>query len=141
MREFDTGATRDTEEGKYDYEGFLSPLVLERYAEYMHKNRLQADGKLRGSDNWQKGIPLDVYMKSMWRHFILVWMEHRFEPATDAQEEALCGLLFNAMGYLYELQAHPSAPAAKPASTDSAPHQSPADYARALYSERLNQKQ
>jgi len=35
VRTFDTGATRDTEDGKLDYEGFLSGRVLKRYAEYM----------------------------------------------------------------------------------------------------------
>jgi len=100
-RTFDTGATRDTDEGKWDYEGFLSPLVLERYAEYMHKNRIQSDGELRDSDNWQKGIPKDAYMKSMWRHFMDVWMYHRGHDEWQ-MEEALCAMLFNVMGYLYE---------------------------------------
>lgn len=100
MREFKTGATRDTDEGKLDYEGFLSHPVLRRYAEYMHKNREQADGKFRPSDNWQKGIPKDAYMKSMWRHFMDVWHGHR--KTDEDMEEALCALLFNVMGYLHE---------------------------------------
>jgi len=29
IRQFTTGATRDTSDGKLDYEGFISPLVLE----------------------------------------------------------------------------------------------------------------
>jgi len=106
MREFETGATRDTDEGKLDYEGFLSPLVLYRYAEYMHKHRIQADGKLRDSDNWQKGIPIDAYMKSMWRHFFDVWALHRDKEwvATEKnQEEALCALMFNVAGMLHEV--------------------------------------
>jgi len=106
MREFDTGATRDTDAGKPDYEGFLSPLVLERYGEYMNKNRVQADGKVRDSDNWQKGIPMDAYMKSGWRHFFDWWLHHRGhgDPMTEEEdmEEAVCALLFNAMGYLHE---------------------------------------
>ena len=105
MRTFETGATRDTDEGKYDYEGFLSPLVLRRYAEYMHKHRKQADGKIRASDNWQKGIPTEQYMKSMWRHFMEVWVLHRLrasEPIHDDMTEILCALLFNVMGYLHE---------------------------------------
>lgn len=99
MRKFNTGATRDTDEGKYDYEGFLSPLVLKRYAEYMHLHRHQADGKLRDSDNWQKGIPRDAYMKSAWRHFMSVWQGHR---NGNMPQEELCALLFNLMGYLHE---------------------------------------
>ena len=73
VRQFKTGATRDTDEGKYDYEGFISPLVLERFAQYMHKHRKQSDGNLRASDNWQKGIPKDAYIKSAWRHFVDWW--------------------------------------------------------------------
>jgi signal transduction histidine kinase len=102
IRKFDTGATRDTEKGKFDYEGFLSPLVLYRYAEYMHAHQQQTDGSLRTSDNWQKGIPLDVYMKSGWRHFFDWWLEHRKFGSRDGLEVALCGLLFNVMGYLHE---------------------------------------
>lgn len=60
MREFRTGATRDNDEGKYDYEGFYHPLVVKRFGQYMDKHRKQADGKLRDSDNWQKGIPKEI---------------------------------------------------------------------------------
>jgi len=103
MREFDTGATRDTDENKLDYEGFLSPQVLTRYAQYLHKHRVQADGTLRDSDNWQKGIPKDVYMKSMFRHFMDVWTMHRTGCiGEDGIGEALCAVSFNAMGYLFE---------------------------------------
>ena len=103
MRNFKTGATRDTEEGKLDYEGFFNPLVIERFAQYMHKNRTQADGKLRDSDNWQKGIPTKAYMKSLMRHFMDLWKEHRGYRSRDGIEEALCGIMFNSMGYLFEI--------------------------------------
>ena len=102
-RSFESGATRDTDAGKYDYEGFLSPLVIERYAEYMNSNRVQSDGKLRDSDNWTKGIPLTAYMKSMWRHFMDLWCEHRGHKTVDGIEIALCAVIFNSMGYLHEL--------------------------------------
>lgn len=102
MRKFDTGATRDTDENKLDYEGFLSPLSLERFAEYMNENRIQADGQLRCSDNWQKGIPKDAYMKSAFRHFMAWWKEHRGYKTTDGIEKNMCGLIFNVMGYLHE---------------------------------------
>lgn len=102
MRQFKTGATRNSDEGKYDYEGFLSPLVLERFAKYMHKHRLQADGKLRDSDNWQKGIPQEAYMKSAWRHFMEWWKAHRTLKTEEDIEESICALIFNAQGYLHE---------------------------------------
>lgn len=105
VRQFDTGANRDIDTGKYDPEGFLSPLVIERYNEYMHKNRFLKDGTMRDSDNWQKGIPLSVYLKSMWRHFHDVWLHHRGYgyKTKEPLEVALCGLLFNVMGYLHEM--------------------------------------
>ena len=102
IRTFGTGATRDTTEGKFDYEGFLSPLVLERYAEYMNTHRKQSDGTLRDSDNWQKGMPLDVYMKSGWRHFMDFWKAHRKLKTEDLMDTILCALMFNVMGYLHE---------------------------------------
>jgi hypothetical protein len=104
VRKFETGATRDVDNGKLDYEGFLSPLVLERFARYMHAHRFQKDGKLRDSDNWQKGIPRESYMKSLCRHFMDAWRAHRgWMPATaDALEDMFCAILFNASGYLHE---------------------------------------
>jgi len=104
IRQFSTGATRDTAQTKPDYEGFLSPLVIERYGEFMHKHRKQSDGTMRDSDNWQKGIPLDTYMKSGWRHVLDWWKGHRELYSSGAYlEDALCAVMFNAMGYLHEL--------------------------------------
>jgi hypothetical protein len=117
MRTFETGATRDTDENKLDYDGFLSPRVLKRYAEYMHRHRRQPDGKLRDSDNWQKGIPLDAYRKSAWRHFMDVWTLARSELTVAGRldlEEAICALLFNLMGYLHELLGPQAAPPTDP---------------------------
>ena len=102
-RYFETGATRDTDQGKLDYEAFLSRIVLRRYAEYMHEHRKQSDGELRDGDNWQKGMPRDQYMKSAWRHFHDWWTYHRSEEEDQyLVETALCALLFNVMGYLHE---------------------------------------
>ena len=52
--------------------------------------------------NWQKGIPCDVYMKSLWRHFMDVWTRHRGRKTFALMDEALCAVLFNVMGYLHE---------------------------------------
>ena len=101
-RYFKTGAYRDIEEDKLDYEGFLSPIVLKRFAKYMNKHRKQSDGTLRDSDNWQKGIPKEVYIKSAWRHFMDLWLEHRGHKSREGIEDALCAVMFNVMGYLHE---------------------------------------
>ena len=109
MRQFSTGATRNTDVGKNDYEGFYSPLVIEAFGDYMTKHRKQADGGLRASDNWQKGIPQDAYMKSLWRHFLDMWFMHRGYKRYDSitgeelsMKEVLCAILFNVQGYLFE---------------------------------------
>jgi len=108
-RYFEGGAYRDVSADKLDYEGFLSPAVLTRYAEYMHKNRKQSDGVMRDSDNWQAGIPKEVYMSSMWRHFMDVWTIHReafdngdLTDMPEEMQESLCALAFNVLGYLFE---------------------------------------
>jgi hypothetical protein len=102
LRSFGTGATRDTEEGKLDPEGFTHPMVMKQYYKYMNMNRLQSDGKLRDSDNWQKGIPKEAYMSSIKRHCDDLWLEHRGFPSGSGIISALCGVIFNAMGYLHE---------------------------------------
>jgi hypothetical protein len=104
VRTFSTGATRDTDEGKLDFEGFLSPLVLEEFAHYMQGKRKMADGSLRDSDNWQRGMGRSVYMKSMFRHFFAVWASYRDPEHTcdDAVEEMLA-LFFNVQGMLHEI--------------------------------------
>jgi hypothetical protein len=107
MRKFETGATRNTDEARPDYEGFLCPLVLERFAEYMNKHRKQADGQLRASDNWQKGMPLASYMKGLLRHVFHLWQRHRGWPVRDPLaaadiEEDICAAMFNLQGYLLE---------------------------------------
>jgi hypothetical protein len=106
MRVFSTGATRDQDETKYDIEGFVSPLVTKRFAQYMHEHRKQADGKLRASDNWQKGIDQDAYVKSLVRHVEDVrliwdgWVDEAVDPDLEA---VLCAVIFNANGLLFEL--------------------------------------
>jgi hypothetical protein len=112
MRQFETGATRDNDTTKFDYDGFNSPLTMRAFAEYMHKHRVQADGTLRASDNWKKGIPLEAYRKSMWRHFMDVWSILSGWGGVSGQAtdqgpqdimEALCGLKFNVDGMIHEL--------------------------------------
>jgi hypothetical protein len=103
MRIFETGATRDNSDSKIDYDGFLSSYVLRAYGEYMLKHQTQADGKKRESDNWQKGIPISAYMKSMYRHFMDVWMNVRGIKCSVLLEEALVALFFNVHGMLHEV--------------------------------------
>lgn len=100
MRVFETGASRDTDEGKLKYHRFLSPAVLRRYCEYLEKHRVCADGSLRDPDNWKKGIGQDVYVESLLRHAFEAWQQ--WEQDGVMSQDTLCAILFNTMGYLFE---------------------------------------
>lgn len=111
-RTFNTGATRDGDSNKLDVEGFISPLVLRAFSEYMHRCRLKniPDGEvIRASDNWQLGIEIDQYAKSLIRHNLEFWLLHDGFEARDekgnilSMEDVLCAMLFNVQGYLFEL--------------------------------------
>lgn len=103
MREFDTGATRDTNEGKYDYSGFISPAVMTIFAAYMHRHRKQADGTMRAANNWKKGIPVTAYHESLIRHVFEYWLYvEQHGGAFDEAIDSLCAIMFNVQGLLHE---------------------------------------
>jgi hypothetical protein len=106
LRTFITGATRDTAENKHEPWGFTSALVEQRFCEYMNHHRIQSDGKLRESDNWKKGIPLDAYKHSLSRHIQDLRLHLEGFPSQareDSLEEVLCSMLFNVQGMLHEM--------------------------------------
>ena len=108
IRTFDTGATRDTEVGKLNYIKALSPLVLQKYIEYLGKHRIQTDGSLRDWNNWKLGISKQTYIESLARHLVALWLMHEGEVAYDNHGEVtiidtLNAIIFNAMGYAYEI--------------------------------------
>ena len=84
---------------------FMGADVIKEFGNYMLKHQIQADGSMRESNNWKKGIPLEAYMVSMWRHLQTVWLHHegRSDLTDETLEDALCGVIFNASGYLHEL--------------------------------------
>jgi len=101
MREFESGATRNKGDHKYDYTGFESPYADMLYGQYMHKHRVQADGKLRDADNWWKGIPNLECIKSMKRHAKAVNAIFKgftvLNPDTGKEDsfiDAICGVRF-----------------------------------------------
>lgn len=107
MRTFETGATRDDCDDKPDYAGFYCPLCIEAFGRYMHKHRKQADGNLRASDNWKKGMTIPVYLSSLIRHTVDVWkLVLGFKVVRDGEEvtleEACCAVMFNVQGILHE---------------------------------------
>ncbi len=117
LRTFVTGATRDTASNKIDPEAFFDPLVMAEFSDYMDRHRVQANGSLRDGDNWQQGFTRESVMKSLWRHFLDLWLIHRgHRPISKdhravydrhgkvkAQREILCALYFNVAAYLREV--------------------------------------
>ena len=109
VREFATGATRDTADNKPDIEGYIRPEVLVAFCEYMEHHQHLADQSVRASDNWQAGFgePGDwpghraVCMKSLLRHVLDLWLFHRGGKGRDTIEEALGGAMFNIMAFWY----------------------------------------
>lgn len=110
IRTFKTGATR-THGSKPEYAGYLSPRVLSAFGRYMFEHQVQADGSIRESRNWQKGIPQESYMQSMFRHFMEVWTHYENSRGDAVYTEefetemitALMALLFNVQGMAHEL--------------------------------------
>jgi len=100
IEKYSTGATRSADQ-TYDPEGFLNPEVLRVFCEYMDKHRVQANGDLRASDNWQKGMASGRARRSLARHYFDVWLITRGYPPRSADckdlSDALCGVLFNTM--------------------------------------------
>lgn len=108
MRSFPSGAKRDVEAGKLRFHAVLSPYALEAWADYCRRHNNQVH---RVEENWKKGMPLESFFSSLFRHFHHIWKLHDMTCGAEqlsaktkaAMIDALCGVLFNAHGYLHEL--------------------------------------
>ena len=93
-RGFESGAVRDAEGGKVE-PGLVSPLFLERLGWRMSGGAEKYDPR-----NWEKGMPLDTYWRSLWRHLV------EFGRG-DGGEDHLAGAAFNLMALMHtELAIH-----------------------------------
>ena len=72
-RKFNTGAQRDVVVGKGRYD-LISPIMIERLAKL-----LQRGAEKYNDRNWEKGMPLSVYMDSGMRHLFKFLEGHRDE--------------------------------------------------------------
>lgn len=72
-RNFDTGAVRDinNDKGRYD---LISPIMVERLSKLLQRGAIKYSSR-----NWEKGMPLSVYMDSGLRHVYKFLEGHRDE--------------------------------------------------------------
>lgn len=96
-RKFDSGAIRDSEDGKEDYTETISWTAMKRYAQYMTGKK-----KTYGEGNFKKGMPIDAYERSLIRH-LQKYMANKYEGGTCEKEGYhLCAMLFNIFGIIHE---------------------------------------
>lgn len=96
-REFDTGALRESDEGKEDYVESVSWLTMRRFALYMKSNEMKY-----GRGNWKKGIPIEEYEKSLMRH-LQKYLANKYDGANlEPDVDHLAAALFNLSGLIHE---------------------------------------
>jgi len=87
-RKFDSGAQRDVAVGKGRYD-LVSPIMIERLAKLLERGAVKYDDR-----NWEKGMPLSVYMDSGMRH-----LYKYLEGYTD--EDHLIAAIWNLQALLH----------------------------------------
>ena len=124
----ESGAIRDTGDGKLEVLGFNHPFLDFKFNEYMHRHRKMADGSLRDSDNWWGGFGKKVTIQSLCRHVEDLKLLHsgyfvyEFREGSKAErkvfkeklkelpkgyieitiEECCCAIRFNSMAYMLD---------------------------------------
>lgn len=86
--EFESGARRDTQEGKPRY-ALIPAGPLKRLAEQMARGAVKY-----GEDNWTKGMPASRFLESLMRHVEAYRLG-------DHEEDHLAAVLFNAMAIMH----------------------------------------
>lgn len=93
---FKSGAIRDNQEGKPDFNETISWTAFNRYAKYMTGKKAKY-----GAGNFKKGIPTSSYVASMLRH-VDKWMRNTYENGQDElNEDHLSAIVFNVFGIMH----------------------------------------
>jgi hypothetical protein len=110
-REFDTGAKRDAATGKGRYD-LISPLATRRKAILLEKGAIKYDAR-----NWEKGMPLSVFLDCAKRH-----LDKYLEGLRDEDHLAAASWNIDCMMHFEEMIAR----GLKPAELDDMPSYVPA---------------
>lgn len=97
ITKFDTGAIRDSQEGKEMYTETISWTALRRYAQYMTGKRDKY-----GSGNFKKGISAESYENSLMRHVMKYMMNKLEDGNLEKEEDHLSAIVFNTFGLMHE---------------------------------------
>lgn len=92
---FDTGARRDTREGKGRFD-LISPFMLRRLALVMERGAVKYDDR-----NWEKGMPFSRFTDSALRHI------NQFVMG-KSDEDHLAQAIFNLMAIIHFQEAGPA---------------------------------
>lgn len=97
IKKFESGAIRDSQEGKTCFIETISFTAHNRYAKYMTKKK-----EKYGSGNFKKGIPIESYEASLLRH-IDKYFRNKYENGNDEKDEDhLAAIRFNVDGIMHE---------------------------------------
>lgn len=97
ITKFNTGAIRDSQEGKPDFIETISFTAHNRYARYMTGKKQKY-----GAGNFKKGIPIESYERSLLRH-IDKYFRNKYENGQDEPlEDHLAAIRFNVDGIMHE---------------------------------------
>jgi hypothetical protein len=97
ITKFDTGAIRDTQEGKVDFIETISWTAFNRYAKYMTGKKTKY-----GTGNFKKGIPIESYEQSLLRH-VHKYLVNKYERGDEEiAEDHLSAIVFNVFGIMHE---------------------------------------
>ncbi|MEK6882812.1 MAG: dATP/dGTP diphosphohydrolase domain-containing protein [Nanoarchaeota archaeon] len=96
-RKFNTGAVRDSDEGKENYIGAISFTALKRYVHF------QTEAAKKYPDgNWRKGIPLEEFEKSLMRHLQKYFSNKYDGTSIEPDVDHLSAAWFNLQGIIHE---------------------------------------
>lgn len=94
---FDTGAIRDSQDGKVDFIETVSWTAFNRFARYMTGKKVKY-----GSGNFKKGIPVSSYEQSLLRH-VHKYLVNKHEGGNEeVNEDHLAAIVFNVFGIMHE---------------------------------------
>lgn len=94
---FETGAIRDSIEGKEMYTETISWTAFRRYAVYMTGKR-----EKYGSGNFKKGITAESYENSLMRHIAKYMINKLEDGSLEKGEDHLSAIIFNTLGLMHE---------------------------------------